>query len=252
VRAALSVAALFEAQMGFCHCDMNLCLRRHRSKPDAKVRWRALDEIDAGVCDGLTYAQIAERFPDEFAARKADKLRYRWVGQRGCAGARTLWCATVRRARWRRFLLALGRAARRKDGACPLSLNGAFVFCSADANLQSSPRVHADAAAASSLTHHAQLPPPVPTCTPLHKQLYFQVSPSPKPKPNPPTLNPRYPRGESYLDMIQRLEPVMLEMEREAESLVIVSHQAVLRVIFGWGGGGRGRGRARLGRGRRF
>ncbi|KIY91296.1 6-phosphofructo-2-kinase, partial [Monoraphidium neglectum] len=82
-------------------------IRTARNLPFPKVRWRALDEIDAGVCDGLTYAQIAERFPDEFAARKADKLRY------------------------------------------------------------------------------------------------------------------RYPRGESYLDMIQRLEPVMLEMEREAESLVI-------------------------------
>jgi broad specificity phosphatase PhoE len=33
--------------------------------------------------------------------------------------------------------------------------------------------------------------------------------------------------------MIQRAEPVMLEMEREGESLVIVSHQAVLRVILG-------------------
>lgn len=37
--------------------------------------------------------------------------------------------------------------------------------------------------------------------------------------------------------MIQRLEPVLLEMEREAESIVIVSHQAVLRVIVGCAGG---------------
>lgn len=44
----------------------------------------------------------------------------------------------------------------------------------------------------------------------------------------------RYPRGESYLDMIQRLEPVISEMEREGESIVIVGHQAVLRVIFGY------------------
>ncbi|KAI8473607.1 MAG: 6-phosphofructo-2-kinase-domain-containing protein [Monoraphidium minutum] len=95
-------------------------IRTARHLPFPKVRWRALDEIDAGICDGMTYAQIAERYPEEYAARKADKLRY------------------------------------------------------------------------------------------------------------------RYPRGESYLDMIQRLEPVMLEMEREGESLVIVSHQAVLRVIFGY------------------
>lgn len=48
-----------------------------------------------------------------------------------------------------------------------------------------------------------------------------------------PNQHNSYPRGESYLDMIQRLEPVVLEMEREGESLVIVSHQAVLRVILG-------------------
>lgn len=35
----------------------------------------------------------------------------------------------------------------------------------------------------------------------------------------------RYPRGESYLDLVQRLEPVISEMEREGESIVIVSHQ---------------------------
>ena len=52
-------------------------IRTARHLPFPKVQWRALDEIDAGVCDGLTYAQIAEKHPDEFAARKADKLRYR-------------------------------------------------------------------------------------------------------------------------------------------------------------------------------
>lgn len=34
--------------------------------------------------------------------------------------------------------------------------------------------------------------------------------------------------------MIARLEPVISEMEREGESIVIVGHQAVLRVIFGY------------------
>lgn len=37
--------------------------------------------------------------------------------------------------------------------------------------------------------------------------------------------------------MIARLEPVISEMEREGESIVIVGHQAVLRVIFGCAGG---------------
>lgn len=45
--------------------------------PFAKLRWKALDEIDAGICDGMTYAEIAEKYPNEFEARKKDKLRYR-------------------------------------------------------------------------------------------------------------------------------------------------------------------------------
>ena len=88
--------------------------------PFPKLKWKALDEIDAGICDGMTYAQVAEAYPGEFAARKADKLRY------------------------------------------------------------------------------------------------------------------RYPRGESYLDVIQRLEPVITELEREAESVVVVGHQAVLRAVVGY------------------
>ncbi len=37
------------------------------------------------------------------------------------------------------------------------------------------------------------------------------------------------PRGESYLDLVQRLEPVITEMEREGESIAIVAHQ-----VRGW------------------
>jgi broad specificity phosphatase PhoE/predicted kinase len=82
--------------------------------------WRALDEIDAGVCDGLTYAEIAEAMPAEFAARAADKFRY------------------------------------------------------------------------------------------------------------------RYPRGESYQDVIQRLEPVIFELERERAPVLIIGHQAVLRALYAY------------------
>ena len=45
--------------------------------PHAPCRWKALDEIHAGSCDGMTYEEIEERFPDEFRARGDDKLRYR-------------------------------------------------------------------------------------------------------------------------------------------------------------------------------
>ena len=44
----------------------------------------------------------------------------------------------------------------------------------------------------------------------------------------------RYPRGESYFDLISRLEPCIQEMESYAEPLLIVSHQAILRCIFAY------------------
>jgi hypothetical protein len=42
----------------------------------------------------------------------------------------------------------------------------------------------------------------------------------------------RYPRGESYLDVIARLEPMVIEMERHREPLMIVGHQGILRIIY--------------------
>lgn len=41
---------------------------------------KALDELDAGVCDGLTYEQIAVQYPEDLAARDADKYNYRYRG----------------------------------------------------------------------------------------------------------------------------------------------------------------------------
>ena len=41
-------------------------------------RWRALNQIDAGWMENLTYEQMAEKFPEEFAARQQDKLSYRY------------------------------------------------------------------------------------------------------------------------------------------------------------------------------
>ncbi|XP_059057653.1 6-phosphofructo-2-kinase/fructose-2,6-bisphosphatase-like [Achroia grisella] len=43
-----------------------------------KCALRALNELDAGICEGLTYEEMQERFPQEFAWRDQDKLRYRY------------------------------------------------------------------------------------------------------------------------------------------------------------------------------
>jgi broad specificity phosphatase PhoE len=99
-------------------------LRRTIETADILARpyrsWRALDEIDAGICDGMTYGEIAEQMPHEYERRQSDKFRY------------------------------------------------------------------------------------------------------------------RYPRGESYQDVIQRLEPVIFELERERAPLLVIGHQAVLRALYAY------------------
>ncbi|XP_053544339.1 6-phosphofructo-2-kinase/fructose-2,6-bisphosphatase 3 isoform X2 [Ictalurus punctatus] len=41
-------------------------------------QWKALNEIDAGVCEEMTYEEMRERYPDEFALRDQDKYYYRY------------------------------------------------------------------------------------------------------------------------------------------------------------------------------
>lgn len=44
------------------------------------LEWKALDELDSGVCDGLTYEEIAQLYPEDFQARDDDKYNYRYRG----------------------------------------------------------------------------------------------------------------------------------------------------------------------------
>lgn len=45
-----------------------------------KLEWKALDELDAGECDGMTYEEIEQRFPHDFKARDDNKYEYRYRG----------------------------------------------------------------------------------------------------------------------------------------------------------------------------
>jgi broad specificity phosphatase PhoE/predicted kinase len=44
----------------------------------------------------------------------------------------------------------------------------------------------------------------------------------------------RYPRGESYMDVTLRLEPVAQEMERTREPVLIIAHQGILRILYAY------------------
>tara|TARA_Y100000741_G_scaffold225392_1_gene172122 strand:+ start:2162 stop:3379 length:1218 start_codon:yes stop_codon:yes gene_type:complete len=47
-------------------------------------------------------------------------------------------------------------------------------------------------------------------------------------------LNYRYPRGESYKDLIIRAQKIIYEIENSDKPILIVSHQAILRVIYSY------------------
>jgi 6-phosphofructo-2-kinase len=44
---------------------------------------RMLDELNAGSMEGMTYESIKEKYPEEYAMRKRDKLQYRYPGPGG-------------------------------------------------------------------------------------------------------------------------------------------------------------------------
>ena len=51
---------------------------------------------------------------------------------------------------------------------------------------------------------------------------------------NKDKLNYRYPRGESYMDVIQRIEPMIYELERKRGPVIIVGHQGMIRCLYGY------------------
>lgn len=47
-------------------------------------------------------------------------------------------------------------------------------------------------------------------------------------------FNYKYPRGESYHDLVNRLDPIIIELERQQIPVCIVSHNAITRVLYAY------------------
>ena len=47
-------------------------------------------------------------------------------------------------------------------------------------------------------------------------------------------LTYRYPRGESYLDVISRLDVIVHELERQRDPVLVVAHQGIIRVLYAY------------------
>jgi len=47
-------------------------------------------------------------------------------------------------------------------------------------------------------------------------------------------LRYRYPEGESYMDIIQRVEPIIFAIEKSKEPVIIVAHQAIIRCLYAY------------------
>mmetsp|Transcript_386 Transcript_386/g.701 ORF Transcript_386/g.701 Transcript_386/m.701 type:complete len:516 (-) Transcript_386:2427-3974(-) len=47
-------------------------------------------------------------------------------------------------------------------------------------------------------------------------------------------LSYRYPAGESYVDVISRLNPLVLDIERQRSDVLVISHQACIRALMGY------------------
>lgn len=44
----------------------------------------------------------------------------------------------------------------------------------------------------------------------------------------------RYPRGESYSDVIERLDPIINELERQRDPIFLIGHQGILRIVYSY------------------
>uniref|UniRef100_A0A7S3DVU0 6-phosphofructo-2-kinase domain-containing protein n=1 Tax=Entomoneis paludosa TaxID=265537 RepID=A0A7S3DVU0_9STRA len=72
------------------------------------------------------------------------------------------------------------------------------------------------------------------TCDGMTYKEIEQVFPEEFKRRQQDKLSYRYPRGESYMDVTLRLEPLALDMERTREPVLIIGHQGILRILYAY------------------
>mmetsp|Transcript_8634 Transcript_8634/g.13734 ORF Transcript_8634/g.13734 Transcript_8634/m.13734 type:complete len:591 (+) Transcript_8634:153-1925(+) len=72
------------------------------------------------------------------------------------------------------------------------------------------------------------------TCDGMTYKEIEQVFPEEFARRQADKLSYRYPRGESYMDVTLRLEPLAQEMERTREPVLIIGHQGILRILYAY------------------
>lgn len=81
-------------------------------------------------------------------------------------------------------------------------------------------------------TQLSQINPGV--CEKMSERMIRQIYPDEVEKHELDPYHHRYPRAESYHDLAVRLEPIILELEREQHDLLIIAHESVLRVLYAY------------------
>ncbi|ELK23546.1 6-phosphofructo-2-kinase/fructose-2,6-biphosphatase 3 [Myotis davidii] len=158
-------------------------------------QWKALNEIDAGVCEEMTYEEIKDTYPEEYALREQDKYYYRYpTGESYQDLVQRLEPVIMELERQENVLVICHQAVLR----CLLAY---FLDKSAEEM-------------------------PYLRC-PLHTVLKLTpVAYAQRLSLCPSVL-------QSYQDLVQRLEPVIMELERQ-ENVLVICHQAVLRCLLAY------------------
>lgn len=69
-----------DAPLTVWHSTLKRTAQTASELPYPKLAWKSLDELDAGVCDAMTYEEIEKYYPEDYANRDEDKFNYRYRG----------------------------------------------------------------------------------------------------------------------------------------------------------------------------